>query len=162
MAANDPIAAATRRSKASRKVARGAACPCGEKRAAALVPGAIPVTCAECRRIAQGKSRLDQHHVAGRANHEFTVPIPANDHRAVLSEQQYDWPKDTLRNPNQSPLRAAAACIRGFIETIRNMMDDILEWIPALLEWLDEVLTAQRGPKWWMDFGTRLGEASHE
>jgi hypothetical protein len=87
--------------------------------------------------------------MVGRANHELTVPIPVNAHRSVLSEAQYDWPKHTLKNPNRSPLRAAAACTRGLIETVSYLLDELIRWIPDFLELLDEALTHHFGPRWW-------------
>jgi hypothetical protein len=33
------------------------------------------------------------------------MPIAVNDHRAILCVAQYDWPKDTLENPNADPNR---------------------------------------------------------
>ncbi len=144
----DPIATAARRSKASRKIAQRAGCSyCDETSPAALIPGAVPAICTECQREARGKSRFDQHHVAGQNNHGFTVPVPANIHKKLLNELQHEWPKKTLQNPDRSPLLAAAACVQGFIDTIHAMIDNILAWIPAFLEWLDAILTTTHGPK---------------
>jgi hypothetical protein len=50
-------------------------------------------------------------------NNPITVPIPVNDHAAVLTEAQYEWPMETWENPDGSPLRAGAASIRGFCDT---------------------------------------------
>lgn len=149
----DPITSATRRNRSERRIGQGRACKCGEDRPLALIPRSDPLICAECRRIQKGQSRYDRHHVAGRANHPLTVPIPANDHRAVLSEAQYNWPERTLKNPNGSPLLVIAACIRGFIEALRNMLDRLLGWIPEFLERLDVVLTDHFGDWWWTKLG---------
>lgn len=60
---------------------------------------------------------MDDHHVFGKANDPTTiVTVPANDHRAELSVAQQDWPKKTPENPDGSPLLAAAARIRGFVD----------------------------------------------
>jgi len=75
--------------------------------------------------------------------------VPVNDHRAILSPAQYDWPKETLENPDGSPLLAAAAHIRGFIDTIYYFIDKLLAWIPEFLEALHALLTKRLGPKWW-------------
>src|SRR6266702_1222925 len=91
---------------------------CGETRLEALVRGSKPTRCAECKRKMKGQTIMDKHHVAGRANSRVTVTIRANDHRAVLSVAQCDWPRQTLENPAGCPLLAAAGCIRGFIDTI--------------------------------------------
>jgi hypothetical protein len=94
---------------------------------------------------------MDDHHAAGKANSAVTVPVPANDHRAVLSEAQYDWPKATLENPEGCPLRAAAGCIRGFIDTVCYLIDSLLRWIAEMLEYLSAVLVERLGQQWWLD-----------
>jgi hypothetical protein len=146
---SDPIKAHQRKSAAARRVGVGARCKCGEDRPEALITGSRPMTCAACKRTANGKSTLDRHHVAGKANHSLTIPIPVNDHRAILTADQYDWPKKTLENPDRSPLLAAASCIRGFISTVRYFLDKLLGWIPAVLELADQFLTHHLGPHWW-------------
>ncbi|MGH9682859.1 MAG: hypothetical protein ACRD4S_04520 [Candidatus Acidiferrales bacterium] len=75
--------------------------------------------------------------------------MPVNDHRAALSVAQYDWPEETLENSDGSPLLAAAAHIRGFIDMLYYMIDKFLAWIPDLLEYLNSLLTKSRGRKWW-------------
>src|SRR5205085_882591 len=96
----------------------------------------------------------DRHHVAGSANSPVTVSILVNDHRAILSTAQYDWPRETLENPQGDPLKAAAACIRGFIDTIRYLCESLLEWIAEMVERLSEYLIERNGPEWWI--GTPL------
>jgi len=147
-------AASFRRAIATRRVGVGAKCACGEDRPYALIAGSDPVTCAECKRKNEGKTTVDEHHVAGKANSPLTISVPANDHRAQLSVEQYGWPKDTLRNPDGSPLLAAAACIRGIRATIVYLLDKLLDWIPEVLEKLEAWLVKTLGPKWWL--GTPL------
>jgi hypothetical protein len=77
------------------------------------------------------------------------MPVPANDHCAVLSVAQYNWPRETLENPDGCPLRAAAACIRGFIDYIYYAIETYLLWIPEMLETLSTFLKDNLGPKWW-------------
>jgi hypothetical protein len=91
------------------------------------------------------------HHVAGKSNHCLTIPIPVNDHRAILSEAQYEWPKATLENPDRSPLLAIAGCIRGLIDVIGYLLDELLAWVPQYLEKLDAFLVARLGSRWWSD-----------
>lgn len=147
----DPIAVDARKATAQRRVGIDARCACGETRPEALIRKANDVGCAECVRTKQGKTIMDNHHVAGKANSPVTIPIPVNDHRARLSVDQYDWPKRTRENPNRSPLLAAAACIRGFINTVVYLMESVLSWIAELLETLDEILIEKWGSKWWLN-----------
>ena len=82
---------------------------------------------------------MDLHHVAGKQNHDLTIPVPVNDHRAVLTPAMYDWAKATLENPTHSPFLAAAACIRGYIDTVRYLNDKLLPWIAEFLESADGI-----------------------
>jgi len=93
----------------------------------------------------------DNHHVAGKANDSTTVPIPANDHLARLSPDQMDWPKKTLENPDYSPLLRAAACIRGFVDTVVYLIEKLVLWIAEMLEKLDAYLEVKLGRKWWLN-----------
>lgn len=144
----DPIRNYQRNSVAARRKA-GQSCKCGETQ-----PQALITICAECLRKQDGKSVLDAHHPAGRANHPLTVKVPANAHRAILSDAQYDWPKETWENPRGSPLRAGAASIRGYYETTDYLNEELLFWIAPLLEALDETLRDRLGTDWWV--GTPL------
>jgi hypothetical protein len=146
----DPIAAATREAVAQRRVGFDARCECGEDRAVALIRKEEDICCAACARRKQGKRTMDKHHVAGKANSPVTISIPVNDHRAQLNEDQYDWPKKTLENPDRSPLLAAAGCIRGFINTFVYLCEKVLLWIAEMLELLDEYLCQIRGAGWWL------------
>ena len=102
----------------------------------------------------KGQKIMDRHHVAGSANSPVVVTIPTNDHRAVLSVAQYDWPKLTLENPEGCPLLAAAGCIRGFVDTVKYLIDELLLWVAEALEWLSDFLTETAGSEWWL--GTPL------
>lgn len=150
----DQIRRYQRKAAASRRVGKNKKCPCGELRPEALVPGTKPAKCAACARRKQGKTTEDSHHPAGRANNPAAIRAPVNDHRAELSPAQYDWPSETLQNPKGSPLLAAAACIRGFVDTIFYLIKELLLWIPDMLEKLDALLALKLGRKWWV--GTEL------
>jgi hypothetical protein len=114
------------------------------------IEGPITVTlCASCHVQLQGKRLTEEHHPAGRANDPFTVPIPATEH-AILSDAQYDWPRETWRNPDGSPLLAAAASLRGWLDILRLIIERTVGWIPAFLEALDALLRQQLGPRWWL------------
>jgi hypothetical protein len=147
----DPGGAHRRKVIAARRVGVGARCSCGEDRPEALIAGINPTTCAACKRAAKGRSITDQHHFAGRANNPATIPVHVNDHRAVLSVAQADWPKSTLTNAEGSPLLAGAACLRGCVDTILYLIEKGLLWLADLLERLDQVLAKKLGPKWWVN-----------
>jgi hypothetical protein len=100
---------------------------------------------------------MDLHHPAGKANSPDTIAIPANDHKAQLSEDQYDWPRQTLENPDGSPLLRAAGCVRSHIDMVRYLLENFLEWIADLLELLDDNLREKLGPIWWV--GTPVEDA---
>ena len=144
----DPIRANARNNAAARRVGLNAKCACGESRPEALITGSDPMICAECWRKQREQSTLDDHHFAGASNSPMTIPIPVNDHRADLSVAQYDWPKQTLENPDRSPFLAAAACIRGFLDTVLYLQKG-LRWIAEMLEKADAFLVEKFGRKWW-------------
>lgn len=151
----DPIGAAKRKSVAERRVGIGAECACGENRPAALIAGSKPIICEECKRRKNGHNTYDNHHVAGKANHPFTIAIPANDHRE-LSEAQNDLSEAIRKNPFGSPLLSVAGAIHGLYNTIVRLLKNLLLWIPEYLEKLDACLTSLFGPTWWNSLG--LGE----
>lgn len=147
---DDPIRARARKTVAARHVGVGAKCSqCGESRPEALIATRTPMICAECDRLQHGQSPIDRHHVAGKANSPVTIAFPANDHRAELSEAQRHWPADTLRNPDGSPLLAAAAWIRGFIDTVVHLIEKGLTVAAELLEKLNAFLRQKLGAEWW-------------
>jgi hypothetical protein len=110
--------------------------------------------CAACQREKLRHSVLDDHHVAGEANDSTTTSIPVNDHRAVLSPAQYEWPEETWENPLASPILAGAACMRGYCETDSYLVASILLPKAEMLEALDAFLKKRLGPKWWV--GTEM------
>ena len=148
----DPETAHVRHVIAKRRIGRQQ-CGCGEHRPEALIAASKPMLCAACQRKRQGMSTDDQHHPQGEANGSFTVSVPVNDHRAELTPDQQDWPKETRDNPRGSPLLRGAAHVRGFIDTIHNFVKRLLGWIPELLEQLDALLTKLFGARWWDRLG---------
>jgi hypothetical protein len=150
----DPIAKFERDDRAARRVGQGSRCKCGEQRPLALIPGSKPMTCSACFRKKKGHSARDNHHPAGEANDATTIPIPVNDHRAVLSPKQYEWPPETWENPEGSPLRAGAASMRGYSETDSYLVASLLIPRAEMLEALDAFLKKRLGPKWWI--GTEM------
>jgi hypothetical protein len=146
----DPIAAYQRKAVAERRFGEKAQCACGESRPEALITGSSPIRCYECDRKRRGKATVEQHHVAGKSNSPVTIPIPANDHRARLSADQYDWPKETRENCDGSPLLATAASIRGYSDTNFYLLESLLRTNPEMLEELNVFLLERLGPKWWI------------
>jgi hypothetical protein len=143
----DPIGAYKRKATAERRVGVDAQCACGERRPEALIPRSNPMICVECKRTRRGQTTVDNHHVAGKANSPTTIPVPANDHLAKLTVAQYDWPKKTLENPDGSPQLAAAACIRGYIDSATYLNERLLAWIPDLLEKQDASIAEKVGSR---------------
>jgi len=143
-----------RDARAARRAGAGSHCTCGEKRPLALTRGSSPKICTQCQREQLSRSPLHAHHPAGEANDSTTIPIPANDHRAQLSPQQYEWPPKTWANPSGSPIRAGAACVRGYCETNDYLVCSLLIPNAEMLETLDEFLEKRLGPKWWV--GTEM------
>src|SRR5262249_51624249 len=117
---------------------------CEETHGAALTTQDEKIICYECILKESGKPTIENHHFAGKRNDSLTVPIPGNDHR-ILSDWQRDWPADTLRNPNSSPLLKTAGAIRGFLDVLRLIIERILGWVPEFLEGLDAYLTSSIG-----------------
>lgn len=145
----DPIAAHQRKAVARRRVGENAQCACGESRPEALLSGSNPIICAACDRKKHGKTTLDRHHVAGKSNSSVTIPIPVNDHRARLGADQQDWPRETLENPNGSPLLAAAASLRGYSDTSAYFVETFVLNKPEMLETLHAFLIEKLGSEWW-------------
>jgi hypothetical protein len=151
----NPIAAFEREVRTARRIGEGNRCSqCGEDRPLALIPGSKPTICANCQREAFGKSPFDDHHPAGQANHPVTTPIPVNDHRAVLSPAQYEWPPETWENPAGSPLLSGAACVRGYCETNNYLVAELLLPRAEMLEALDVFVKKKFGTQWWV--GTEM------
>jgi len=145
----DPRSAYRRKAIAARRIGESNKCACGEARPEALISGSDPLICAKCDRRKMGRRKTDNHHIAGEANDPTTINVPVNDHRAVLSVAQQDWPPKTLQNPDRSPLLAAAARIRGFVDSSIYLMQYFLLPAAALLEHLDTLLERRLGRKWW-------------
>lgn len=147
----DPIGQELRRIHAQWRVGPDSKCVyCGESRPEALIARSNPMICTECQRKQNAQSVMDRHHVAGRANHTLTIPVPANDHRAILTPDMYDWPKETRENPTHSPLLVAAACIRGFCRIAIYLIDELIYWIAELLEALHDKLVCEFGESYWL------------
>ena len=122
---------------------------CGNERHPAALTGTAPnVTCYECLLKESERSWTEDHHPAGRNNDPTTVAVPGNDHR-VLSDMQRDWPERTLRNPDGSPLLAAAAALRGWLDVMLIIIERTVGNIPAYLEVVDQCLREEWGDRWW-------------
>jgi hypothetical protein len=121
---------------------------CGEAEPFALTGRYPNIRCYECQARTRGHPWVEQQHPQGQANGPATVPIPGNDHR-VVDDRKHDWPRETLRNPDGSPLLRAAAALRGWLNTLELIVERTVGWIPAFLETLDRWLTQQYGPQWW-------------
>lgn len=138
-----------RRETQRQRLGDNASCAhCGEKDPVCLTKKGETIVCYECQKADAGKATVEKHHVAGQHNLPDTVPIPANDHR-VLSDMQYEWPTETLRNPDESPLLRASATIRGWLDVLRLIIERTVGWIPDFLERLDDWLREKLGQSYW-------------
>lgn len=112
------------------------------------------ILCYEHQAELNNRPWLEAHHPMGRANDPETLLLPGNDHR-VLSARQRQWPQETLRNPDGSPLLKAAAALRGWLDVLWLIITVTLGWVPDLLEQLDAWLRAVLGDRWWDGFNWR-------
>jgi hypothetical protein len=144
----DPSAALIRESIAQRRVGNKK-CACGETRPLAFA-GPKVKRCEKCERKKRGHKTTDDHHVAGKANDPITIPVDVNDHRARLSADQMDWPKETRENPDGSPLLASAARKRGYTDTSVYLIEQLILPDAEMLETLDAYLVRTQGRKWWL------------
>jgi hypothetical protein len=146
---HNPRAEHCRKVLAARRIGINAKCSCGETRTEALSRKDGKVMCASCVRKSREQNEFDNHHVFGRANSDFTMLIPVNDHRVDLSGPQNAWPVNTLQNPDKSPLLARAAFIRGFADIDAYLIGKFLFQSAEILELLDTELEKKWGKKWW-------------
>lgn len=154
MPERDPIKSYARDTRAQRRVGQDAACPCGEQRPFALIAGRAPPICFACDRTAHGRKPYEDNHIFGRQNSDAQVRVPINDHRAVLSVAQYEWPPKTLANADASPLLEAAARYRGLRDAVGFMLDDCA--IRAeYLERADALLREAYGEHWWCEVASK-------
>jgi hypothetical protein len=123
---------------------------CDETCPLALTGVEPEILCYEHASILAGRPWLEEHHPPGQHNDQFTVPTPGNEHR-VASELQSLWPRETLRNPDGSPLLRAAAALRGWLNLLWLVMTRTVGWIPAFLEELDAYLRERLGERWWTE-----------
>ena len=125
---------------------------CTETDPLALTGAEPNIVCHEHLADQQDRSWTEEHHYSGRASSAEKGPIPADDH-AVVSGMQSLWPRETLRNPEGSPLLRAAAAIRGWLDVLRMVVDRTVGWIPGALEALHVLLCERLGPRWWDTLG---------
>jgi len=122
---------------------------CGETALAALTGRHPDVVCYDCLAEQAGRAVVELDHFPGRYHGPATVPLGGNAHR-VRTDEQRDWPAETLRNPHASPLRKAAATVRAWLDVMRVILD-LAAWVPTRLEALDEQLTERDGERWWAE-----------
>lgn len=126
---------------------RNPACPCGERNPAALT-GIFPnIICYECLAKKEGRSTIEQNHVAGRHNNPIKTPLPGNPHRIITREQETDWPTETFRNPGKNTFLQDAAMIRGTL-----LLNKLLKGIPERIEWLNKHMQEKEGEDWWKNY----------
>lgn len=125
---------------------------CDEVDPLALTGVAPEIFCYEHEAVRKNRPWSEGHHLAGRRNDEETVGVPGNDHRILSELQNVRWARDTLRNPDASPLLRAAAALRGWLDVLTLIVTRTAGWVPPFLEQLDAWLREQIGPRWWDEF----------
>jgi hypothetical protein len=111
------------------------------------------ILCYEHLADAIGRSWVEGHHAQGKHNDpDDVVDTPANDHGVLSNGLQPLWPRETLRNPDGSPLLHAAAAIRGWLDILRLIIERTVGWVPPFLEALDAWLSERLGERWWNAF----------
>lgn len=153
MAERDPLGAWVRQQRASRAVGADVCSTCRkENRAFALIRGRKLAICYRCDRVTHGRPPYEDNHIFGKRNSDATLRRPINDHRAVLSVAQYDWPRIVRENLEGSPLVAAAGMRLGAQDEISYILSRDVS--AEILMEADKLLTEIRGPRWWI--GTPL------
>jgi hypothetical protein len=147
MGERDPIAAWLRGSRAQRRVGNAAACACGEVRPFALISGRSSPRCFRCERLAHGREPYEDNHVFGKRNSALMIRYPVNDHRAIFSVKQYQWPPGALDNPNGSALREGIARMHGAYDNIEHMLAENRAFAEKFAH-LEDQLTIIYGPNW--------------
>ena len=133
-----------RRIRRRNRLGVGATCAiCGTDDVVTLRKVGERILCAECHLDRQGKRPTEKHHVVGRINDEFSIALPANDH-AHLSDAQYDWPSETLRNTNANPLIKIAAWLRAITDIKFQLMKNAPVWA-LKLELINKYMTDRIG-----------------
>ena len=145
----NPRARHRREALASRRVGYGRKSASGEARPQALINRKGHIICYELDRKARRQSPWDKHHVFGIANSPVYLLVPVDDHRAVLSPAQYDWPQKTLENRYGSPTLVHAAKIRGFGDLLMYLYGEHVLPAAEHLEQIDTRLTRKYGKRYW-------------
>jgi hypothetical protein len=125
---------------------------CNERNPFALSGVHPDILCHECRAIARGGGWTEEDHFAGRHNDHAKAAIPANDHRIRSERQAREWPRGTLRNPDQSPLLWSAAMQRGVRDYLELVLDRYSASVPEFHEALDAWLRGRVGERWFEEF----------
>ena len=120
------------------QLGRTARCGCGEREPLFLQKTSVGIECARCEAVRMTGKATEAHHVAGRANLDITVELDANTH-AQLSSAQWDWPRETLRNPRAHPARRLAAILRAIVDWFRLVLHPLLTELEELLTWLESL-----------------------
>jgi hypothetical protein len=122
----DPIGADLRRARSARRIAAGSVCvTCGE---------ADPVV------LKSGRSVLEAHHLAGRANDPgTTADVCLNCHRKLTNAQR-DAGVPLAADPDRTVLERLVAWLRGlavFCQHLAKNLIDAAHQLERFIGWLD-------------------------
>lgn len=148
----EAINRAAREAKRTRKLGPDAKClNCAWRETQALCRTNDDVRCYECRQASKGKTTIEAHHHFGAAIDPATIAIPGNVHR-VLSDRQFDWPKELRMNPQRDPLLWLAAGMRGLHDHLAWWLEHLLG-IAEFVTACSAALTSKIGTSWWTELG---------
>ena len=135
----------------ARRLGNNASCQvCGSEDIRTLQRFRNLLLCAECRLEKMGSSIFENHHVAGIKHDDFTIRLPANDH-AILSDAQYDRPREIRMNNDKSFLMKIAAWLFGILEICAFLYENLPKWARKLIR-LHQYLGHKLGSDWEDDF----------
>src|SRR5438094_10620907 len=95
---------------------------CNETNPFALIGSHPVILCYEHDAEKRDRSWLESHEPPGRANDPDGRPFPGNEHR-ILSARQQLWPRETLRNPDGSPVLRWAAWVRALLDVLWGIIE---------------------------------------
>jgi hypothetical protein len=99
----------------------------------------------------------EDDHFAGHHNDPVKAPIPRTTTASGANPRGQEWPRETLRNPDRSPLLWSAAIQRGVRDYLELILARYSAGAPEFLEMLDAWLRRRIGERWFEEFKADTG-----